>query len=1120
MRFAVLAIALCVLTAATTRAEAPPPAPQLYWYTIPACPQQWEPPADPGEFWYRPPYFDGIVGSSEVVLSPPSFETEVASQFIVPAGGKKISTVRWWGHYLYDTGGGAPVSGFLIRFYNDAGGLPGTAIDTYVINNNANETPATIICPYVPAYEYHVDLCVDLPAGRYWCSIRAANHGFPPQWGRVYTLYCTNQSAFRSGYFGSPAWALTYPSIGCWEASLELDASSVTTQLVTIMTGQINGQPGTICGEDDCFQDTGLLRPCMTPLPHFTQATFDSACGSFGTKAYVLVNAAWAAKVTPWSDARWINWAPGPNCNSHNVSQSVLYCCQFSLDCLCPVSGSIDACWAVDDKLGDPPGFGLNPIGVYINGVPLGPAFSGGGFTTQTCASQGGLTMLHPGTNYLQVYQADVHCQYSGLKFGCTITVNGAPAVSGIQGTKFSDLNCDGQTNGGDLGLPGWTLQWQPSPNDPVGGTTTTNPGGGYSFSGLPVGQHILSEVTKPDFIQCSPLGGSIVLPNTPCAADTVNFHNCRCQVENYCYDLPACLSSWYDFDDTQPSNTAADIAAGVDATFTPSAAWGVDHCGNGAADLSVSSPTRYLTAASTPSVNDMGKRSFSIFGWIRLNTVGPDNVLVSKYVPSGGFLLGYALWVQNGGVPYFGMGDGTANTNYVHGMPGSLLPGNLYHVGVTVCRSGNLTTAQLWVNGVPDGAPGTVSGLGSVSNASPLYIGYDAASGGNGHPFDGYIEDLQIYGSCCLNAQHVADLYNHDECNYCRDLVYVPSVSTGYPGCDNPINLDICNFYRGSEMYTWTIAGIAGPGCASPATVYQPFSGNITIPPAPGANCVKVQTICVSNTANGLSGGSQYCYQISVRDDNLSSNPTNLTYCRKVSGSFSVPFCPNCTISSEYTMWQAAPGSVLPLRFLVKNSATARQAWQYRLSARSVKEDSSNQVVSLNGLPPGTPVYGTLDLAPNDSSAIPVKAMLTEFQPLNINEVVLSVLQDGRYVPVQAVGLQSVVDENASSVAEPPLPTTPAQPPAPLSAMPNPFVEKAGIRFGLASSQPAVVVGIFDVGGRLVRRLFAGPLGAGNHDFVWDGRDAEGRRSGSGIYFIRVQATGLLIRTRLVRLE
>ncbi len=83
----------------------------------------------------------------------------------------------------------------------------------------------------------------------------------------------------------------------------------------------------------------------------------------------------------------------------------------------------------------------------------------------------------------------------------------------------------------------------------------------------------------------------------------------------------------------------------------------------------------------------------------------------------------------------------------------------------------------------------------------------------------------------------------------------------------------------------------------------------------------------------------------------------------------------------------------------------------------------------------------------------------------------------------------------------------------------PNPFSESTTIRLEI-STPGHVSLDIFDVAGRLVTRLENGPMGAGTHIFIWNGRDDAGRRKASGVYFSRVfsegfRATGSLVLAR-----
>jgi hypothetical protein len=80
-------------------------------------------------------------------------------------------------------------------------------------------------------------------------------------------------------------------------------------------------------------------------------------------------------------------------------------------------------------------------------------------------------------------------------------------------------------------------------------------------------------------------------------------------------------------------------------------------------------------------------------------------------------------------------------------------------------------------------------------------------------------------------------------------------------------------------------------------------------------------------------------------------------------------------------------------------------------------------------------------------------------------------------------------------------------------AARPNPLSDATTISFETARSAEARL-DVYDLQGRRVRTLHSGTAAAGVHDVVWNGKDEAGRASGSGVYLIRLQASG----TTLVR--
>jgi flagellar hook assembly protein FlgD len=64
------------------------------------------------------------------------------------------------------------------------------------------------------------------------------------------------------------------------------------------------------------------------------------------------------------------------------------------------------------------------------------------------------------------------------------------------------------------------------------------------------------------------------------------------------------------------------------------------------------------------------------------------------------------------------------------------------------------------------------------------------------------------------------------------------------------------------------------------------------------------------------------------------------------------------------------------------------------------------------------------------------------------------------------------------------------------------------------------VSLDVFDVGGRLVRRVHRGWLAAGPHQFEWDGSRGNGRTVPGGVYFVKLTGPASRAGTRVLRLK
>lgn len=101
-----------------------------------------------------------------------------------------------------------------------------------------------------------------------------------------------------------------------------------------------------------------------------------------------------------------------------------------------------------------------------------------------------------------------------------------------------------------------------------------------------------------------------------------------------------------------------------------------------------------------------------------------------------------------------------------------------------------------------------------------------------------------------------------------------------------------------------------------------------------------------------------------------------------------------------------------------------------------------------------------------------------------------------------QRLGVQLIYGDYATGVG----PDVPGAGAPALAGYPNPFNPRTTLRFALDQGQD-VSLDIHDLAGRLVRRLVAERLPAGEHAVTWDGLDDAGRGVASGQYVARLRA-------------
>jgi cytoskeletal protein CcmA (bactofilin family) len=83
----------------------------------------------------------------------------------------------------------------------------------------------------------------------------------------------------------------------------------------------------------------------------------------------------------------------------------------------------------------------------------------------------------------------------------------------------------------------------------------------------------------------------------------------------------------------------------------------------------------------------------------------------------------------------------------------------------------------------------------------------------------------------------------------------------------------------------------------------------------------------------------------------------------------------------------------------------------------------------------------------------------------------------------------------------------------------PNPFNPSTTIHFAVPKAGE-VTLAIYNLRGQLVGKLHSGPIAAGRHQMVWDGKDARGLQVATGVYVYRLEADGFVATKKLTLMK
>jgi hypothetical protein len=155
----------------------------------------------------------------------------------------------------------------------------------------------------------------------------------------------------------------------------------------------------------------------------FTAADFAAAAA--GPQARIVQNFLWAQTLAPDPQAKWVSSSTIPG-----AVRSALFAHPFTVGtCAGDIKkASLTITYNADDGLGDPAGGGPNPMGLYLNGIPV-PATAGDittwpGTNAKTIVVGNVVPYLLNGANVLYVYVRDRNNGISGVMYSALIVIS------------------------------------------------------------------------------------------------------------------------------------------------------------------------------------------------------------------------------------------------------------------------------------------------------------------------------------------------------------------------------------------------------------------------------------------------------------------------------------------------------------------------------------------------------------------------------------------------------------------------------------------------------------------------------------------------------------------------
>jgi hypothetical protein len=178
---------------------------------------------------------------------------------------------------------------------------------------------------------------------------------------------------------------------------------------------------------------------------------------------------------------------------------------------------------------------------------------------------------------------------------------------------------------------------------------------------------------------------------------------------------------------------------------------------------------------------------------------------------------------------------------------------------------------------------------------------------------------------------------------------------------------------------------------------------------------------------------------------------------------------------------------------------------------------------IPFNGLGLVTGAVANTGAAGASGSAVPLSELVNGLASETLHHWRLRVVTDSPFFPrspwltlpynapteadLRTAGATAEVDDNPAAAARPGF----LEP-----NVPNPFTSETELAYTLARGAK-LKLAVYDVAGREVAQLANGTQPAGRHTTRWNARDQSGRLVPAGVYFVRLEVSGIAQSRKLV---